>query len=548
MVPQNSKSVIADGALVKKNGGNNFIPPEVSDEVMSGKYVPEQVEYKKLDGLDPASLDKRVARMIPRHLAQEYCVVAVSYDKQENRLTVATHDPRNLNIIERLPLEIEYPVEWVVAPKEDILACIESLYSDAVEGLKVIEEVNRHAPPLGHRTGEIILKEEDDIGDAEPVRIVHALLQAAIQRHASDISIEPFSDVVRVKLKINGQLHDLNPPCNLGWHKGIVSYIKAAAGIDISETRRPLDGGLKVVCLRDRYDVRISTLPTIFGEMVTLRVLDPKNAQRTFSEIGLSPDNIELLNGQIKLPNGVILVTGPTGSGKTTTLYSCLSRLIGDKKIITIEDPVEYHVSGLNQVQVNEKTGLSFASVLRASLRQAPNAILIGEMRDAETASIAMRAASTGHLVFSTLHTNDAASAITRMMDMGVEKYMIADSLRAVIAQRLIRTLCNKCSRVSIPNMEVLKVLGLKPDVNSSNVREAFGCRSCCDGFSGQTGIYEILVCNGTIRERIGAGDTTSAIQKIACDNGMKTIRQDALVKAFKGITTIKEVLRVTIG
>ncbi len=511
----------------------------------------EQSLLPKPMELRPESLDPIVVKMIPEEIARKYCIVAIRFNSESNRLAVATNDPGNLELTDRLPYEIgDVGIEPILALEKDILICLERFYSKAGNQMEVIVKANENPPPVGERPGELILPE----GGVLPKvvgneHLVGAILCGAIRERASDISIEPWEDGVVVRYRIDGCLRDIEPPCKSGWLLGMVSFLKSRAGMKIEECRHPQDGSIRVEYRNQSYDIRIATLLTQYGEMVTLRLLDPKNAQKTLGEMGLSDSDVEMLRLLIQKPNGAILATGPTGSGKTTLLCALLNELnTRDKKIITIEDPIEYRIKGINQTQTNERTGLNFSNSLRACLRQNPDVIMIGEMRDTETAGVALQAALTGHLVLSTLHTNDAPSAVSRLVDLGIPRFMIADALQVIIAQRLVRKLCEACSRVSRPNTEMVKHLGLEDGDYLQQVRGPVGCQSCYDGYQGVTPIHEILVCDEKIKTFIHAGHSTDAIKQLACEQGMKTLRQSGCLKAFAGTTSLDEVLRATIA
>jgi type IV pilus assembly protein PilB len=373
------------------------------------------------------------------------------------------------------------------------------------------------------------------------------MIQEAVQLRASDIHVEPFEDRVRIRYRIDGILHERDSPPRrlLG---PLLSRIKIISKIDIAERRRPQDGRIKITAGEKELDLRVSVIPTNHGQSVVMRLLDPDNIKVGIRQLGFSEKNFNQFQGLIKRPNGIVLVTGPTGSGKTTTLYAGLSALNRpDRKIITAEDPVEYYLPGINQVQVNHKIGLDFSRIIRSMLRQAPNIILVGEMRDAETASIGIEASLTGHLVFSTLHTNDAPSAVTRMVDMGVPGYLVASSVIAIMAQRLVRTICPKCRQKYKPSDEVLEAAGFTEEqLANATFMRGKGCNACNkSGFKGRIGIYELMVVGGKIREKIFAGANTTEIRELAIELGMDTLYMDGMEKVLKGITTLDEVYRV---
>ena len=394
----------------------------------------------------------------------------------------------------------------------------------------------------GDSSAEVI-----DETSAPIVRLVQLIISEAVQLRASDIHIEPFEDRVRVRYRIDGVLveRDAAPRRLLG---AILSRIKILGKIDIAERRRPQDGRIKVTVGEKELDLRVSVLPTNHGQSVVMRLLDKDSIKVGLRQLGLSEEDFRSFNGLIRRPNGIILVTGPTGSGKTTTLYAGLNDLNRpDRKIITAEDPVEYYLPGINQVEVKHGIGLDFARIIRSMLRQAPNVILVGEMRDAETAEMGIQASLTGHLVFSTLHTNDAPSAITRMVDMGVPSYLVASSVIAIMAQRLVRVVCTKCKQPYMPSDATLEAAGIRREVaEKANFAKGKGCGNCQrSGYRGRIGIYELLLMRSKIREMAFQGASSQDIRKVAMANGMKTLYQDGMIKAMKGITSIEEVFRV---
>jgi general secretion pathway protein E len=388
-----------------------------------------------------------------------------------------------------------------------------------------------------------------DISDEAPViKLVNLILFQAVKERASDIHIEPFQKELKVRYRIDGILYQrLDPPKR--YQSAMISRLKVMAKMDIAEKRLPQDGRIPIKIADKDIDIRVSIIPTTFGERVVLRLLDKQSLLLGMGEIGLSPDKHQTLQDLISRSNGILLVTGPTGSGKTTTLYAALSQINSpDKNIITIEDPVEYQLWGIGQIQVNPKIGLTFAHGLRSVLRHDPDVILVGEIRDAETAEIAIQAALTGHLVFSTLHTNNAASAATRLVDMEIEPFLVASVVRAIVAQRLIRVICSECKEGYVPEPEMLKEVGITPEqLKGGKVYRGKGCPACSGtGYRGRTGIYEILLVSETIRQLIMKKADSVSIGRQAVEEGMKTLREDGARKIIEGITALEEVLRVT--
>ena len=388
----------------------------------------------------------------------------------------------------------------------------------------------------------------DDISDAPIIKLANHIISQSVKARASDIHMEPYQDSFKVRYRVDGILYDLLSPPK--WvQPALISRIKVMAKMNIAEKRLPQDGRLDVKIGNQEIDVRISTIPTSFGERVVLRLLDKSASLISLSDLGLASDKLDLLENLVRSPNGIILVTGPTGSGKTTTLYAILSSInIPDINIITIEDPIEYQIKGISQIQVNPKINLTFASGLRSIVRQDPDVILVGEIRDRETAEIAVQSALTGHLVFSTLHTNDSASAITRLVDIGVEPFLISSSVLAVVAQRLIRVLCRNCKQPYTPDKSTLERIGITPDqFRESTIYRAVGCENCFQtGYKGRTGIFEIMLLDSSLKSLILTTYDSSQIKNAALNLDMVTLRQDGIQKVLRGISTIEEVIRVT--
>jgi type IV pilus assembly protein PilB len=397
---------------------------------------------------------------------------------------------------------------------------------------------------------EIVEEEEEEDGaqtesqNAPVVKLVNTLLAEAVKLEASDIHIEPYEKNVRVRYRIDGVLEEvMEPPVKL--KNAIISRLKIMSELDIAERRIPQDGRIKLKVGNKKIDLRVSTLPTIFGEKVVMRILDKSNLNIDLAKFGMEEKAMEDVLKAIACPYGMVLVTGPTGSGKTTTLYSCLQRLnVPELNIMTAEDPVEYNIDGINQVQVREEVGLTFASALRAFLRQDPNIVMVGEIRDLETGSIATKAALTGHLVLSTLHTNDAPSTVNRMIDMGIEPFLVASSTVLIMAQRLVRRICENCKTKENAPPDALKDIGLKPD---TEVYTGKGCDQCGgNGYRGRQGLYEVMPITAEIREMILDRASTAELREKAIKQGMLTLREDGLIKIQKGVTTVEEVLRET--
>ncbi len=466
----------------------------------------------------------------------------------DDKIIVAMSDPSDLYLVELLEDVYQRRVEPLRASEEDILSTIYRWY-EAETDMEANEEETESSMDEGLWDDPEQLR--DLATEAPVVRLVNHVINQALEVRASDIHFEPFRDHLKIRYRIDGVLHDIET-VSKKLQPAITSRLKLMAKMNIAEMRLPQDGRIKVKDGRREIDIRVSSLPTIFGESIVLRLLNREEVKLELESLGITPKVLEKFDYLIRRPYGMILVTGPTGSGKTTTLYSVMNRINSpEKKIVTVEDPVEYQLEGINQIQVKSNIGLTFASALRTILRQDPDIILIGEIRDSETAEIAVQSALTGHLVFSTLHTNDAASAITRLEEMGIEPYLISSCLLAVMAQRLVRKICPNCKEeYLLPEGlldETASALGVSKDQIPVRQWRGKGCPSCANtGYSGRTGIYELLEVNDGIPALILNGENSSTISKKAQENGMKTLRQDGLLKVANGITTLEEVMRVT--
>jgi type II secretion system protein E len=477
----------------------------------------------------------------PKYLRQYLaCPVAL----EGNTLTVATADPTNPLLVDELRETLGLTVTLCVAPKEAVLEAIERTYGASTALQKIVEGMG---PAEADREREEDITQLRDMAfEAPVVRLVNLLIEEAVNADASDIHIEPAEDSLRVRYRIDGILYDLEaPPRRL--QAAVTSRIKLMAELNIAERRLPQDGRIRMTLNTRRVDIRVSTVPTIHGESIVMRLLDRSSVFLPFDRLGFSPGTSAVFERLINQPNRIILVTGPTGSGKTTTLYAALDKINApEKKIITIEDPVEYQLKGVNQIAVRPKIGLTFAGGLRHIVRQDPDVIMVGEIRDLETAEIAVHAALTGHLVFSTLHTNDAPGAITRLQDMGVEPYLIASVLSGVLAQRLVRRICPECRVPHEPDPGDLLAIGVT-DAHGVRLFRGEGCDACRKtGYRGRVGTYELFVISEEIRSLILRKVSTGEIRRLATEQGMVTLREDAWAKARAGLTTVDEILRVT--
>ncbi len=496
--------------------------------------------------------DPALASLIPADMAKRYRAVPVA--QRDGKLTVALADPLDIFAIDEIRQHTKKEIEAVIATEDDIQNALRSLYRTSAAVSEAVQELMRD---MGEAQIETSSQEEEELSadelreiadDAPIVRLANMIITQAINDGASDIHIEPARDCLKVRYRIDGVMLDaLVLPKRV--QASLTSRFKIMADMDIAEKRIPQDNRISATIDGREYDFRVSTLPCLYGEKIVMRVLDKSSVRVGLDKLGFLPDTLAKLEEVISRSYGIILVTGPTGSGKSTTLYSILSRLnTGLVNIITAEDPVEYELPGINQVQVNPKAGLTFASALRAMLRQDPDIIMVGEMRDTETATIAIEAALTGHLVLSTLHTNDASSAPPRLIEMGVEPFMIASSLIAVLAQRLVRTLCPRCKQPYRPNESEFLRYGFTPPENlhEREIYRAKGCDYCKNtGYKGRTGIHELLMMNDALRDLVLQHAAAYAIQKVAVEHGMRLLKEDALEKVLLGRTSLEEVVRV---
>lgn len=530
------------------------------EALISLKLVDEQRVHKALGAilglevLESIPVDEvqdELLRLLPITYAKQYYVLPLR--REGDKVVVAMSNPLNFQVIDDLRIILKGRIQPVLASREVIFESINRAY-DRMSGMEATAgEVFSEEEDLEGISREIEESTKDllDVTDEAPIiRLVNSILAQAVKEKVSDIHIEPFEKHLSIRFRKDGILREvLRPPKR--FQASITSRIKIMGNLNIAEKRLPQDGRIRRVVAGKEIDIRLSTVPTTFGERLVLRILDRSATLLDLSELGMAEDMLRVMENLITRPHGIILVTGPTGSGKTTTLYAALSRInTPDKNILTIEDPVEYQITGIGQMQVNPKIDFTFANGLRAILRQDPDVILIGEIRDLETAEIAVQASLTGHLVFSTLHTNDAASAFTRLIDMGVEPFLIASSILAAIAQRLVRVVCKDCRVPYTPSEAELRALGISQvEPGDTFYRAGPGCPTCLGtGYAGRQAIYEMLLVNDEIRELVMARAESNTIKKKAMQMGMRTLRQDGILKVRKGITTAEEVMRVTQG
>ena len=495
-----------------------------------------------------------LVEIISKTMAEMYRVVPLELN--DNRLTIATADPQKIQIADELRVFLGYEIHVVVATDAEIDKAIEQFYSGEVDTVEsIVEEMEddkdlEEASKSLLQDGPIDLTSAEAMADSAPVRkLLNLVLLMAIKENASDIHLEPFESEFKIRMKADGVLQEMvPPPKHLSF--AITTRIKVMANLDIAERRMPQDGRIELSVSGHPVDLRVSVLPTLFGESVVMRVLDRGVVSLDLDKLGMDDDILRPFREIIKRPNGIILVTGPTGSGKTTTLYSALSELNEpDDKIITTEDPIEYDIEGIVQVPIYSDIGVTFAAALRAILRQDPDRILVGEIRDVETAEIAIQAALTGHMVFSTLHTNDSPATVTRLRDMGVQPFLITATVEAILAQRLVRRICSECKEEFIPDADTLADLELTSDqVVGKTFFRGRGCDKCSNsGYKGRLGLYELLVMTDEIRDLVVRNASTEEIRDLARKAGMVTLRDSGMVNMFEGHTTADEVIRETI-
>ncbi len=491
-----------------------------------------------------------VIALVPRHVAKRYKVVPLY--THDNALAVAIHDPLDVDTVDSLRYILKTNVEPVVATKSDIEEALSRYYGtsdDTVESW--LQEITEGEVDLGMGLKPTDAKLDavpESEADAPIIKLVGLLILEAFRNRASDIHIEPMEKRLRVRYRIDGVCQEVdNPPKRL--QPAIISRLKIMSNMSIAEKRVPQDGRIQIPVMGRTLDLRVSAVPTSHGESIVMRILDKTSVMLGLADLGFYSDDQEKMEKLINLPDGVFLVTGPTGSGKTTTLYACLNTINKpDRKIITVEDPVEYQLTGINQVQINADINFTFAAALRSILRQAPNIIMVGEIRDLETANIAIQASLTGHLVFSTLHTNDAPSAVTRLVDMGVKPFLVASAVRAIMAQRLIRRICKHCKEPYIPSDYEMKVLNLTDeDLKKATMMRGKGCNECSKtGYRGRQGIYEIFYLDEEVRRMIYDRAAANVLRIRARELGMRTLREDGVRKVMSGITTPEEVISIT--
>ncbi len=519
-----------------------------SDEVLHA--LAEQFGLNVQQTISLEDIDEELAHQVPIGFAKQHRVLPTSMDENRGIIHVIAADPLDPGPIDDLRILFNgADVELSLASESVILSAINQVYDrGGVSTDQLAEEANEDLDALADRASNEPQDLLEATDDAPIIKLVNSMLQHAVKERASDVHIEPFEKEIRIRFRIDDVLYEPMKPLPRSLQASIASRIKIMGGLDIAEKRLPQDGRIRLKIAGRDYDVRLSTLPVAFGERLVLRLLPDSQALLDLPKIGFGEEMIRVLDRIIRRPNGIFLVTGPTGSGKTTTLHACLSEINdSEKNIITIEEPVEITQEGIGQIEVNPKVNLTFATGLRAILRQDPNVVLVGEIRDKETADIAIQASLTGHLVLSTLHTNDAASAITRLVDQGVEPFLVGSSLVAVLAQRLVRILCTECREAYTATNDELIEMGVEPSGQPVTLYKATGCTACVHtGYRGRIGIFELMVVDDNIRGMVSQNVDSKTIKKQAVNQGMGTLRADGARKVLNGLTSLAELMRAT--
>ena len=544
-------------AKVAEQDGEGGNPDTDTLELLVAEHTVTQLQIAKaladefnMEVVDLADVrvSNEALEILPFELANRYKVFPLEAD--DNEVEIAVCDPLDMDAIDNISHVIQRSISCRVAPLEDIEKAIHQYY-DGAHADKV-DSMFSGMEELGESETDLPTGDEAGVGDDEApiIRYVHMVISEALKRRASDIHMEPLEKRFRVRYRIDGVLHEVeNPPKRL--QPSIISRIKLMSDVSIAEKRVPLDGRINIKVGPKVIDLRVSTLPTAFGESIVMRILDKEGLNLGLPQLGFFSDDQASFERIIAMPDGVFLVTGPTGSGKSTTLYSALNCINHpDRKIITVEDPVEYEMPGVNQVQVRRDVGMTFSAALRSMLRQAPNIIMVGEIRDKETAEIAINAALTGHMVFSTLHTNDAPSAISRLVDIGIKPFLVAAALRAVLAQRLVRRTCQNCKQPYAPDEKLLSSLGIRSDqALDANFMKGAGCPKCnSTGFRGRVGVFEMFMMNEELQSMVYENASLVALRGKAKEMGMRTMREDGVRKVIAGVTTPNEVLHSTVA
>ena len=522
--------------------GETLVDEGSTTEENIAKALSSQLGYEMVD-LQELTIPDEILNLVPANILKKHVILPFEYSANGmNIIRVAMADPMNMAAMDDVNIITNLQVEPVVATSQGVMLALDRYFGQS-EVNSALEEY------VKEKTSQMIEQEDvfsEDINNSPIVQLVKTMIEQAVLQRASDIHIEPMEKQVRIRYRIDGALYEKSN-YNINLLPAMVARIKIIGGMDISEKRKPQDGRITQVVNRKEFDIRVSILPTVYGEKIVMRLTSKNALNREKSQLGFKPHDLKKFDHILQNPHGILLVTGPTGSGKSTTLYTALSELNKeDVNIITVEDPVEANINGINQVQVNNKANLTFASALRSILRQDPDIIMIGEIRDQETASIAVQASITGHLVVSTLHTNSAASTITRLVDMGIEPYLIADSTVGVIAQRLVRRLCPECKVAKQASAEELEMLMRDPD-EKLTIYEPCGCSKCDGtGFRGRIGVYEIMEITQPLKHIISRGGTVEEIKEQALADGMHTLRMSATIHVLEGTTSVPEMMRVS--
>ena len=541
ITPYELQKALKTQKFLGKKLGEVLIEEGIVSEADIIEAIIEQTGIERID-LNNVSFDKKAINIVPQNLCKKYNLIAFGF--KDNKIKVAMSDPLNIFAIDDISISTSLEVKTYIAPSKEIQKFIDINYSTE-EVLKAANELSREV--LESKNLELDVEDIDDVKNAPVVKMIEQLFRNAVEMRASDIHIEPYENLIRIRYRIDGELRTIN---NIGIESlaPLITRIKILAGLNIAEKRIPQDGRIITKIGNYNVDLRVSILPIVNGEKVVIRILNRESYKIGKEVMGLSPDNKKKLDNILSSPNGIILVTGPTGSGKSTTLYSVLNDMnASEVNIVTIEDPVEYTLHGINQVNVNNKAGLTFASGLRSILRQDPDIVMVGEIRDDETAEIAIKAAITGHLVLSTLHTNDAPSSIIRLIDMGVEPYLVASSITGIIAQRLVRRICNNCK-------EAYEASEYESQIVLGEVKEGLklyrgkGCGHCNNtGYMGRVGVYEIMEVSKEHRELITRKKSTEEIRELSKEKGMTTLEEECKKLVLNGTTTLGELARIAL-
>jgi type IV pilus assembly protein PilB len=514
------------------------------DDSQLAEFLSKQYQVPSID-LANFEIDPEAIKLVPKNVCEKHGVIPVS--KAGTSLVIAMADPSNIFVRDDLQFITRHKIEPVVAPEPQIQAAIDRNYASQVSYESIMTEIEKKGEVQVEEEGAAELVDVEAEGDDAPIiKFVNLMLTEAIKLKASDIHIEPYEKRFRVRYRIDGSLYEkIQPPPGIA--NAITSRLKVMSKLNISERRRPQDGRLKIATKSGKeIDFRVSVLPTLFGEKIVLRLLDKSNLQLDMGKLGFLPDEIEKFQGAINLPYGMVLITGPTGSGKTTTIYSALAELNKpDVNISTAEDPVEFNLDGINQVQMNHEIELDFSACLRSFLRQDPDIIMVGEIRDLETAEIAFKAALTGHLVVSTLHTNDAPATVNRLLNMGIEPFLVTSAINIIVAQRLVRKICSNCkAQINVDRQQLIDLGVPEEELDGFTVYRGEGCATCSDiGYKGRVAIYEALLFEDEFKKKVFENVSPMELKRTAMECGMRTLRQSALIKLKEGLTTIEEVI-----